>query len=321
MRAREAASCSRAWALASAWPASSAKWAIRCSVPVAADDVRGRAGDGRVVVDAYRRPGLPYARHRRVAVHRHVQPHRQPVLLGERPVAHDRAAPAVRVEAEHVRPLRLEQPPELLADDPEQRRRVALRRHRGGHAAQRRLLLGQPVQRRLGPLARGDVAQVPEELRRPGGLRPRHHQLDGKLRAVRAHRGQLHAPAHHRPAAAALEVPGEPAAVRLAQGGRDDQLGHLAADHLLAGVAERLLGGPVDIEHAPVRAHGDHGVEGRVEQRPPARLVLGVRRRLLPDQRTEALERRARRRGAGHGLEGLEQVVGFRHGPELRMSG
>jgi hypothetical protein len=113
-------------------------------------------------------------------------------------------------------------------------------------------------------------------------------------------------------------VAGQPAAVRLAQGGRDDQVGHEAADHLLAGVAERLLGRAVDVHHAAVRAHRDHRVERDVEQRPPARLGAGLR----ADQLTEAVELRPGRRGARHGLEGLQQlVVGVRHPSELRMSG
>ena len=52
MRAREAASCSRAAALASAWAASSAKSAIRCSVPGG----NGRASTFETTTAPHRRP-------------------------------------------------------------------------------------------------------------------------------------------------------------------------------------------------------------------------------------------------------------------------
>ena len=59
----------------------------------------------------------------------------------------------------------------------------------------------------------------------------------------------------------ALDAP----AVRLAQVRRDDQLGQLAADHLLGRVAERLLGGAVDLDDHALGVHRDDAVEGRVE--------------------------------------------------------
>ena len=95
----------------------------------------------------------------------------------------------------------VEQPGDLFGDEREQPRRIALGRDRGGHAAQRRLLVGQPVQRGLGPVARGQVAQVAVEHALAGHLGASDHELDRELAAVRAHRRQLDAPADDRPAA------------------------------------------------------------------------------------------------------------------------
>ena len=84
------------------------------------------------------------------------------------------------------------------------------------------------AQLRLGPPARGDVAQVADEQRRAGLGDPRDRELAGELLAVAAHRRDLDAAVEHdrrRP----RERPGQAGAVGGAQVRRHDQLGHLAA--------------------------------------------------------------------------------------------
>ena len=49
---------------------------------------------------------------------------------------------------------------------------------------------------------------------------------------------------------AGLEVAPEAGAVLVAQARRDDDLGHLAADDLFGPIAERLLGGGIELEDA-----------------------------------------------------------------------
>ena len=53
----------------------------------------------------------------------------------------------------------------------------------------------------------------------------------------------------------------------IAELGRDDQLGELPPEHVLPAVAERLLGGAVELEHAADVIDGDDRVEGGVEDR------------------------------------------------------
>ena len=102
-------------------------------------------------------------------------------------------------------------------------------------------------------------------------------------------------------------------AVRLAQPRRDDQRRQLAPDHLRRGVAERALGGAVDLDHAALVVHRDDAVEGGVEDRALAR-VRRAHRLLRPaaldelrDLRAQALHRRQQvgvgleRRGGGEG--------------------
>src|ERR671915_40623 len=64
------------------------------------------------------------------------------------------------------------------------------------------------------------------------------------------------------------------APVRDAQRGRDDQLGQLAADHLVGAVAEGLLDRAVDLDDAALVVHRDDAVERRVEDRGLARVAL-----------------------------------------------
>src|SRR3989440_474524 len=76
---------------------------------------------------------------------------------------------------------------------------------------------------------------------------------------------------------AGLEVALEPLAVGVAQRRRDDQLRHLAADRLLRGVAECLLGRPVELEHPALMVHRDDAVERGREHRALARLARADR--------------------------------------------
>ena len=63
----------------------------------------------------------------------------------------------------------------------------------------------------------------------------------------------------------------------VAQRRRDDQLRHLAADRLLRGVAECLLGRPVELEHPALMVHRDDAVERGREHRALARLARADR--------------------------------------------
>ena len=198
-RARRPAPRARS-ALASAWAASSAKSAIRCSAPGgerlgldAGDDHRApqapaeedRRGDGA------RRSRARAARSRQLAVEirrssrcararrcdrRAPRRCRRPSPPCPRPGCCGPAArssrpspsPCRRVEAHHVRALRAEQPRDLLGHDAEHAPRVGRRRDRGRHAPQRGLLLHQPRLLALARLGLGHVAQVAAEQRRAG---------------------------------------------------------------------------------------------------------------------------------------------------------
>jgi hypothetical protein len=50
--------------------------------------------------------------------------------------------------------------------------------------------------------------------------------------------------------------------MRLAQGRRDDEVGHLSPQGLIAREAERVLGGRVPLANAPVGVHADDGIQG-----------------------------------------------------------
>ena len=63
------------------------------------------------------------------------------------------------------------------------------------------------------------------------------------------------------PRLAGLDVAGQPRPVLLAQLRRDDQLGQLVADRLVTRVAEGLLRGRAEVEHATAMVHRDHAVE------------------------------------------------------------
>ena len=127
-----------------------------------------------------------------------------------------------------------------------------------------------------------DVAQVAGEHRRAGNVDAGDRELDREARAVGAHAVDLDPPVQH-PRRAAGEVPREPSAVAVAQVRRHDQLRHLAADRLLARVAERALGGGVELDDAAAMVHRHDAVQRGLQRRAVALLagvvgVLGRRR-------------------------------------------
>src|ERR1051325_1503165 len=66
---------------------------------------------------------------------------------------------------------------------------------------------------------------------------------------------------------------GSPAAVAGAQIRWHDQLGHLAADRILAAVAERPLGGGVELHDASAMVHRHDAVQGGLQRRPVSLLA------------------------------------------------
>ena len=180
---------------------------------------------------------------------------------------------AVGLEAQRVGRVGAQQAADLLGDVLEEVLLVGSAGHGRRDAAQRGLLLGQRAQGLLVALAAGGVADVAGELRRALDLRLRDRDLDGELAAVGAHRRQLDGMADELPLAG-RDVLRDAVAMRLAQGGRDDQLGQLAPHHLVGRVAERPLRGPVDLDDVAVGVHGDDAVEGGVEHRRLAGVAL-----------------------------------------------
>ena len=89
-------------------------------------------------------------------------------------------------------------------------------------------------QLRLGPHAVGDVAQVAGERRRPRQRDPRDRQLDRELACRRGACRSARAGGRASTGLPGLEEARQPAAVRVAQAGGDDQVGHVPADRLVA---------------------------------------------------------------------------------------
>ena len=156
---------------------------------------------------------------------------------------------------------------------------VEVVRDAAGEAADRLHLLGV-AQLLLEPLALGkgvprgrDVAEVGGEERLLRHVEPRDRDLDRELAPVGAHGSQLDPQAEDR-AAAGLEVTCEGLAMLVAERRRDDQVDHELPQRLVAEVAERLLGGRVEVDDATLVVDGDHAVEGGVEDRDLARVRL-----------------------------------------------
>ena len=116
----------------------------------------------------------------------------------------------------------------------------------------------------LDALAFGDVPDERGEHGLAVALDARDRQLDRELPALLVHAGELHAAAQDR-GPARLEVPGERRPVPLAQVLRDDQLGDVASERLLARVAERPLRGRVELPDDPPAVDDDHGVQRRAD--------------------------------------------------------
>jgi hypothetical protein len=114
----------------------------------------------------------------------------------------------------------------------------------------------------LGALVVGQVAdEAGVDLGRAPDRNPRDGELDRKQRAVGALGLELDALLEDAVVAAFQQAP-QATAMRLAVGGRDDQLGHVGADHVVARVAEEPLGGGVELDDDTVRVDRDDPVQG-----------------------------------------------------------
>ena len=124
----------------------------------------------------------------------------------------------------------------------------------------------------LGELVIGEVADEAGVQRcRPAARHSRDRELDRELRPVGALRLELDA-LLEQPSAAAAEQAAQPAAMCLALGRGDDQLGHVGTDDVVAHVAEHPLRGGVELEHDAVRIDRDdrvqrHAQDGLVDAR------------------------------------------------------
>ena len=155
-------------------------------------------------------------------------------------------------------------------------RRLLLRRL--GRAAEIALADEQRRALPLDVLARGDVADEPGEERAltGGALDRRDRQLDRELASVGAQGGQLE-PLVEQSRLLAVRDPSQRRPVGVAQRLGDHQRRHLLPDHVLAPVAEHLLRGGVELEHASLAVDRDHRVERRLEDRRLEGLALSDR--------------------------------------------
>ena len=122
-------------------------------------------------------------------------------------------------------------------------------------------------------LAPGDVAHRAGEHGRLAGADAVDRDLDRELAAVGPHAQQLEAPPEDR-RLAGLDVARQRPAVRRSQRRGDDQLRHLAADHVRRLATEDPLGRGVPFDHVSAVVHDHHAVERRCEHRGLARLAL-----------------------------------------------
>ena len=211
--------------------------------PARAAASASRAGRLGVVVHALRAAGV--ADHRAAVGPSSADAACRPGRCARRrcSIRRPRRPSAVGLEADHVRGLGAEQAADLLGHDREHARwarprspppspRAAARPARRRACAARCSLRWRSVTSRRKPVKIGG----------PGSCGRLTAISTGNSRAVLAHGRQLDRMPDHVPLAGA-DVPLDALAVRLAQVRRDDQLGQLAADHLLRRVAERLLGG------------------------------------------------------------------------------
>ena len=110
----------------------------------------------------------------------------------------------------------------------------------------------------------GEIAKRAGEERSPASLELRDRELGGERRAVLPQRRQPQ-PLSHDPALAGAGGPGEPFLVTLPQFLGNDQVAQPAPDRLLAGPAERVLGGGVPLADDALVVHDDDAVERGVE--------------------------------------------------------
>jgi hypothetical protein len=148
----------------------------------------------------------------------------------------------------------------------------------------------------LGAAALGDVADVGGEQHQLAAGARREREFHRELEAVGAHGGHLDAAIEHA-RDAGLQVALDAFTMRGAVRGRNDQIGHVVADHFLAHVAEGLLRRVIELADAPLRVDGDDAIEGRAYDRRAARFA-GL------DTREVQLHRLA---------------VGFEQGPLIRQ--
>ena len=143
----------------------------------------------------------------------------------------------------------------------------------------------RPVMSRMKPVNMGGSASPMR----------RDRELDRELRPV-APQGPELEPVAEKGALAGLHAPGQRLAMRVAQVGGHDQLGHLDPYRVLARVAEHLDGGGVQLDHPPEMVDRHDRVQGRLEH--GALACLGHRERgggasrleKLPDLPTHGAE-------------------------------
>ena len=112
----------------------------------------------------------------------------------------------------------------------------------------------------FGLLAGADVADEKGQHRRAVDLADGHGQLGVKHLAVGPRGRDFDALAEHR-SLARFQVALDAAAVLGAQRGREEHVGRPRAEHLLAGVAEGLLRGPIELDDRPLVIDGDDRIE------------------------------------------------------------
>ena len=130
---------------------------------------------------------------------------------------------------------------------------------------------GQVAHRPLRPPAGADVAQVDGQPQLPRELGAGDRQLDRQLVPVSSHGDRFEPAAEHAHPIAGKPVE-ESRPLLLLQPHRDQQLDEVAADRGRGGVAEHLLGRPVEGRDAALGVHADDRIGRGVEHRSSAGL-------------------------------------------------
>jgi len=118
-----------------------------------------------------------------------------------------------------------------------------------------------------------EVSQVAGEERAAGGLDLADRKLDGELAPVRSQAGQLESLPEDSPLPRRVEAL-HPVVMSVPQRRRDQELGHLLSQNLVARTAECPFRGEVELEDRAALVDRDDGVERGVEDRAAARLAL-----------------------------------------------